>query len=209
MGMRKRVVSTYSRLWAPGWSLVLRARGANVPSHWWIYPQTEIKDRDAGWCFPRFSWALPVAVAQLSVGTAAGCGLQLWACSPFSAGLLGPSKTTALGWPSATDSRKTSGHASKILSSNHWLPANPTTEIPIHLSKQLNCIYLYSSFQNLWSATIYLQITSGHWFVQLTWSYFLHILYCKLHVVMLWPLPREFGFFFPNFFWTQIFATTY
>lgn len=89
---------------------------------------------------PRLSWALSVAGAQLSRSAAAGCWLQLWARSPFSTGLPGPRKNTALGWPSATDSRKVSGHASKILSSNCQLPVAPTTRTLVHLSNRLNCI---------------------------------------------------------------------
>lgn len=45
---------------------------------------------------PIFSWPLPVTVAQLSLSTAAGRGLQLWACSPAKPLLLdGPLLQTA------------------------------------------------------------------------------------------------------------------
>lgn len=74
----------------------------------------------------------------------------------------------------ATDSRKVSGHASKILASNCWLSVAPTMKTLVYLSKpselHLLVLFIWNTLQDS-----YTEITSGHWFVRLIWLYFIHI----------------------------------
>lgn len=109
----------------------------NLPPNWMLLAE---KMEDAGRCFSQITIS-SVCSWSAALGAGAGCRLQLWACRLFSAGLLGPSKSTALGRPFCYGQQegvrpcKQNPFFQSRTTSHSW------TKTLVHLSNQLNYIY--------------------------------------------------------------------